>query len=69
MVDNKESALLPWDNTATAIINLSNSVGANIVHPIFLVLGINFFQEVNGMQYPLKNGAFNPLAIVKVLGL
>ncbi|MEI8075244.1 MAG: hypothetical protein WCH78_10885 [Bacteroidota bacterium] len=69
VVDNKETAVLPWDNTATAIINLSNSVGANSTHPIFLVLGISFFQEVNGMQYPLKNGAFNPLAIVKVEGL
>lgn len=69
VVDNKETALLPWDTTATAIINLSNSVGANSTHPIFLVLGISFFQEVNGMQYPLKNGSFNPLAIVKVEGL
>ena len=69
VVDNKESVLLPWDNTASAIINLNNSVGANSTHPIFLVLGISFFQEVNGMQYPLKNGAFNPLAIVKVEGL
>ena len=29
VVDNKESVLLPWDNTDSAIINLNNSVGAN----------------------------------------
>ncbi len=69
VVDNKETALLPWNNTATAVINLNNQVGANSTHPIFLLLGISFFQEVNQMQYPLKNGAFNPLAIVKVEGL
>jgi hypothetical protein len=29
-------------------------------------LGVEFYQEINGQMYPLKNGAFNPLAIVKV---
>ena len=69
VVDNKETALLPWDKTATTAINLINQVGANSTHPIFLLLGISFFQEVNNVQYPLMNGSFNPLAIVKVEGL
>lgn len=30
-------------------------------------LKIAFFQEVNGIQYPLKNGAFNALQLVEVL--
>jgi hypothetical protein len=64
-----ESAVLPWDTTATALLNLSNAVTANSTHPLFLALGIEFFQEVNGQMYPLKNGAFNPLALVKVSGL
>ena len=68
VVDNKESAILPWDGVTTTAISLNNQVGANSTHPIFLLLGISFFQEVNQMQYPLKNGAFNPLAIVKVDG-
>jgi hypothetical protein len=38
------------------------------VNPLFLVVGIEFFQEVNGQMYPLKNGAFNPLAIIKAEG-
>lgn len=33
---------------------------------IFLVLGIDFMQEVNGVMYPLNNGAYNPLAIIQV---
>lgn len=64
-----ESAILPWDTTATAVLNLSNAVTANSTHPLFLALGIEFYQEVNGQMYPLKNGAFNPLALVKVSGL
>ncbi len=64
-----ESAVLPWDTITTAVLNLSNAVTANSTHPLFLALGIEFYQEVNGQMYPLKNGAFNPLALVKVSGL
>lgn len=37
------------------------STGNNI-----LVLLVEFFQEVNNIQYPLKNGAYNVLNIVEV---
>jgi hypothetical protein len=67
--DTSETVQLPWDANATAPINLANNVPANSTHPLFLVLGIQFFQEVNGVQYPLKNGAYNALAIVKVNGV
>ena len=30
------------------------------------LLQIEFFQEVNGVQYSLKNGAYNALAIIEV---
>lgn len=33
---------------------------------VFLLM-IEFFQEVNGIQYSLKNGAFNALSIVEVV--
>ncbi len=68
VVDTKSSALLPWDGTATAAINLSNAVTAASTHPLFLALGIEFYQDVNGVKYPLKNGAFNALSLVKVDG-
>lgn len=64
----QSSAVLPWNSAATAVIDLVNTVTANSTHPLFLVLGIEFFQEVNGNMYPLKNGAFNALAVVKVSG-
>ncbi len=63
------TAELPWDATATAVIDLVSSVTANSSHPLFLVVGIEFFQQVNNTMYPLKNGAFNSLAMVKVSGV
>jgi len=68
VMDNQATAVLPWDATATALINLANAVTANSTHPLFLALGIEFYQEVNGQMYPLKNGAYNALALVKVSG-
>ena len=64
-----ETAILPWDNTATAVVSLSNAVTANSTHPLFLVLGISFYQQVNGQMYPLKNGSYNALSLVKVNGV
>ena len=68
VMDSQATAVLPWDATATAVINLANAVTANSIHPLFLALGIEFYQQVNGQMYPLKNGAYNALALVKVSG-
>ncbi len=68
VVDSNETAILPWDGAPTANINHTNALTAASTHPLFLVLGIQFFQEVNGVKYSLKNGAFNALALVKVDG-
>lgn len=69
VVDSQETVVMPWDTNPTAVINLANAVTANSTHPLFLVLGISFYQQVNGQMYPLKNGAYNPLALVKVNGV
>lgn len=66
---HSETAILPWDVTPTAVISQTNMVTPNSVHPLFLALGIEFYQQVNGQMYPLKNGAYNPLALVSVSGL
>lgn len=68
-VTSSETAILPWDAIATTAINLANSVAAASTKPLFLVLGIEFYQEVNGQMYPLKNGAYNALSIVQVSGM
>ena len=64
-----ETAILPWDNKPTEKLTLSNAVTANSKHPLFLVFGIQFYQAVNGKYYPLINGAYNALNIVKVSGM
>jgi hypothetical protein len=69
VVDENASVIIAWDTVATAAITLTNTVTANSTKPLFLVLGVEFYQEVNGQMYPLKNGVFNPLAIVKVEGV
>jgi len=69
VVATSETAILPWSAVATAVINQVNAVTANSTHPLFLALGVEFFQEINGEMYPLKNGSFNPLSLVKVSGL
>jgi len=66
---HSETAILPWDAVATVAINQVNAVTLASTKPLFLALGVEFYQEVNGQMYPLKNGAYNPLALVQVSGL
>ena len=68
VVSSSETAILPWDNTATAVINQVNAVTPASTKPLFLALGVEFYQQINGQMYPLKNGAFNPLSLAKVDG-
>lgn len=68
-MDSQTTGILPWDSVNTTPINLVNTVTPNSTEPLFLALGIEFYQEVNGTMYPLKNGAYNALALIKVSGL
>jgi hypothetical protein len=63
------SDVLPIGSDLTAAIDAAFAAGANSTQPLFLLLGIAFYQEVNGKNYSLKNGAFNALSIVKVSGV
>lgn len=47
---------------------LNNAVTPASTKPLFLVFGIEFYQLVNAQMYPLKNGAFNALALVAIDG-
>ena len=69
VVDNSETAILPWDSVATAVITQTNNVTPASTKPLFLALGVEFYQLVNGQMYPLKNGAYNPLSLVRVSGV
>ena len=40
--------------------------GKNSVLPVIQVMGIEFYQEVNGEMYSLKNGSYNALSVIDV---
>lgn len=56
---------LPIDGTTSSVTLTASAVPSGSGTKIFAV-EVEFFQEVNGVQYSLKNGAFNALAIVNV---
>jgi hypothetical protein len=64
--ENDETAMLPYDSADTSTIDLTATINANSALPVIQVMGIEFYQEVNGAMYPLKNGSYNALSIVKV---
>lgn len=66
--NENRSTEIDLTETQTPILTLEASVPAATSEPIFLTFGIEFFQQVNGEFYPLKNGAYNALAIVLVDG-
>ncbi len=61
-----ESDVLEWNAVAVPDLTLSNQFTEDNGYPLLFVLGIEFFQEVNGKLYSLKNGLFNPLSVVAV---
>ena len=63
-----ETGNLIFDESAT-VVNLPCNLNPNSDKPVFIVVGISFSQSVNGVQYPLKNGFYNAMAIVEVSGL
>jgi hypothetical protein len=56
---------IPIDANANNIVLTPAAAPAGAGTDLFL-LQIEFFQEVNGVQYSLKNGAYNALSIVEV---
>jgi len=64
--DSDASAVLPWNAATVAALVLTAGLTANSTNPIFQVIGVEFYQEVNGQMYSLKNGAYNALAIVGI---
>jgi hypothetical protein len=64
--DAQETAILPWDTTATTAISQSLSFGAGSVEPLFAVLGVSFYKLVNGDYWEKANHQFNFLNLVVV---
>ncbi len=64
--ENDATAILPYSAADTAPIALTASITAASTLPVVQVLGIEFYQEVNGQMYALKNGAYNALSVVTI---
>lgn len=56
---------LPLDNSNTNATLTPDAVPIGTGNKIYFLM-LEFFQEINGVQYSLKNGAYNVLAIVGV---
>lgn len=57
---------IPWDNATLAPLNLNLNVRPASNMPLVLLLGVEFYQEMNGAFYMLNNGSFNALGIVNL---
>lgn len=62
-ITNEEN--LPIDLTSNAIVLTPVALPVGTGIKVYL-LKVEFFQLMNGIQYPLKNGSYNSLAIVAV---
>lgn len=60
------SPILPYDDVETVPVILQTDVTPASALPLVQLLGIEFYQEVNGNFYMLNNGSFNALMIVNV---
>lgn len=60
------SVFVTLNNLPQVAITLDLGVTENAAKPIFIGVGLEFYQEVNGQKYLLQNGQFNPFQIVAV---
>ena len=65
---NAASEQIPLTNAPQAALSLEIPLGEVDGRPLFLAFGVEFYQNVNGAMYTLKNGAYNALALVAVDG-
>lgn len=61
-----ESELIAMGSEREKGIELTAVLPAGSVLPLFLAFGVGFYQQVNGVFYPLNGGTSNALAIVSV---
>lgn len=62
------SAFIPYTNEVVVAQNLALPLPAASTHPVVVVFGVEFYQEVNGKQYLLGNGAYTTAKVVAVDG-
>ncbi|MDP4265588.1 MAG: hypothetical protein Q8941_23905 [Bacteroidota bacterium] len=66
IADSKSSDNLPWNNEVMADIHLILTVTLGSTKILFLLLGLEFNQLVNGKFYSITSADFSSLKLVKV---
>lgn len=61
-----QTAALPVDAPFQTALRLEHSLGEDVSGPVFVALGIEFGQEINGVSKPLLDETHNAVAIVHV---
>lgn len=61
-----DTGILPHTQTEVSASEMNVLLKPNLTLPVIQLFGVEFYQEVNGEFYPLKNGAKNALSIVKI---
>ena len=62
--DIDTSGVLPYNSILAGDFEIPTSISAASTLPVVQVVSVEFYQEVNGEMYPLKNGAHNAMAVV-----
>ena len=65
LTTSAQSSMVLISGEEQAQITLDCEITETGTLPLLIVLGVEFYQEVNGQQYPLRNGTFNALSIVE----
>jgi hypothetical protein len=65
-VDTKKTAQLSFNSLPTEEIKIELVIPPASKRPLFVVLGIEFYQEVDGVQQMVEKGDYNSLALVAV---
>jgi len=66
-VDFIQSDALDIKLKTASTIDISSSISANSTQPVFVVLGIEYYQTVNGELYIINNKECKSLAMVTIL--
>jgi hypothetical protein len=64
-VSTSDSDMIECEKEQVNALTFSNSIPAGSAHTLFILMGVQFFNKVNGKFYPVQKRELNALCIVK----
>ena len=61
-----ESDMISLGDQSETGLSLQATVTAGSTLPLMLAFGVFFYQELNGVDYPLSNGSYNAVALIGI---